>query len=165
MSREKRKERRQAKRTRRQMRRQQRRGRIQNIIEQGKELKVIPDDIKPGDYQAWFNHYWPTFRETLRFIHELRITRQKTEKAIEEIIELGNAISNTGGTEEQRSMLQEKLSNVWRFVRLVLNLTTMFTAEKADEVIDKILEIGDWLSGFEDTDEDEESDKLDLVKE
>ena len=151
------KEKRQARRAKRQQRRAERRAKwsfLTTAITNAKNLNVDMDgDLPP--YKEKFQEIWKVMEPLLQFAKAARITGPKVDAVLEEIITLGNGMAN--GDYSQESDFVSKLSGIWSKVRAALNLIALFPGEKDDEVIDKIIEIGDWVLGKDDDDEDDDA--------
>lgn len=64
---------------------------------------------------------------------------------MDELIKLGDAIVSTGDKTAQ-TQFQEKMGIVWLPLRTILEIVIAFSPPKVDNVLDKIIEIGNWLS-------------------
>jgi hypothetical protein len=136
------KERRQA----RQAARKERRKKINELIDLGGKLKDLPDDIKKGDFPKVFAQVWPFLRTAFEFIKVLRVTGPQVDHIMDELVAMGNNMIENPNTDP--TLFQQKMNIVWGPTRTILNLITMFTAPKVDNVIDRIIEVGDWVAGI-----------------
>ncbi len=125
--------------------RKERRKKIEELIKLGKGLDTLPLSAKQGDYQKVFKQVWPFLQEAFSFIKLLKVTGPKVDTTMDELIKLGNAISTTNDTAAQ-TQFQEKMMLVWGPLRTLLDIIIAFSPEKVDKVLDKIIEIGDWLT-------------------
>ncbi len=148
MTKEERKARRKKNRELRSARKALRKEKFKEFIERVKQTPDMPEDGSAPDYQEKFQEYWPGVRSGLEFVVSMKLSGKKLDTKINEVILLGDDIANTG---EDNSAFQEKMHDVWKYIRLILIAITVFvTNDKDDEKIDKFIEIGDWLSGHND---------------
>lgn len=125
--------------------RKQRKEKINTLIDLGKQLPDLPTNITASNYQEVFKSYWPFLKEAFSFIKAFKITGQKTDATMDELIQLGNAIADNSDTVAQ-AKFQEKLSGIWSPIRIILNLIMTFSSDKVDDVLDKVIEVGDWIT-------------------
>ena len=143
MTKEERKARRQKNRERRQARRELRKSKFQDFLIKVQEAPELPEETP--NYQERFNEYWPAAKAALEYIALSKITGKATDAKIEDVIRLGDDVAN-GNFDTQ---FREKLAEIWKVVRVALIAVVVFiTKDDVDEKIDKIIEIGDWLSGL-----------------
>lgn len=146
MSKEKRKARRAKNKARRQERRNNRRTKLQELITTVSAAPSIPEDSEPANYEVAFKEYWPTVRSVLDYVKFAKFTGAKRDKQIQDVIDLGDAIREGSDSSEFR----DKIENVWTIVRYILLGITVLNKEDAnDEQIDKMIEIGDYISGYD----------------
>ncbi|MBP6730478.1 MAG: hypothetical protein KA149_00375 [Chitinophagales bacterium] len=125
--------------------RKERRQKIEELIKLGKGMQDLPLSAKKGDYQQIFKQVWPFLQEAFSFIKLLKVTGPKVDATMDELIKLGNAISTTNDSNAQ-TQFQEKMMLVWGPLRTLLDIIIAFSPPKVDKVLDKIIEIGDWLT-------------------
>ena len=71
---------------------------------------------------------------------------------IQRIIELGDGMADNPDSDPQSEFIQQT-QRTWRIIRTILIAITVFiTKERTDNKIDKLIEIGDWITGIEDND-------------
>lgn len=117
------------------------------VIEQFKKIKNI--ELKDSmNYKEIFNELWPFISVSLDFTIVLEVTGKKLDDKLGKILFVGNKIYGSS-TPENKDLkdFQEKLSKVWNKIDFALDLAKTFTNDEQDEVIDKILEIGEWILG------------------
>lgn len=124
------------------------------------KLEVLAKDIdlkkisSADDFLHNFNVIWPFLSEALELVKLL--TRDKGDRAIDELIELGNRLAKEEASTEEQSKFFTIFGNVWRGVRLALTLVALFSVkEKVDDVIDDIIQVGDLINNYEPTEEEE----------
>ncbi|MGE0635800.1 MAG: hypothetical protein AB7P01_05120 [Bacteroidia bacterium] len=126
--------------------RKQRREKMNTLLDLGKNIPDLPTTITADNYQQVFRSYWPFLKEAFSLIKALKITGQKTDDTMDELIKLGISIAeNNDG--DAKAKFQEKLSGIWSTIKTVFNLIMTFSPDKVDNVIDKIIEVGDWITG------------------
>ena len=79
------------------------------------------------------------------------MTGEKTDAALNELVAIGDSMVQGNASQAEVTAFQSKLEHIWKFVRMALSAATVLTNDDVDEVIDKIIGIGDWIT---DTDED-----------
>lgn len=165
MKREERKQLRQERRQRikdgREARRNERR--IRKELQRGKwnlakaKIAALPDieELEQTVYEERFSEVWPAVKAVLEFGISLRVTGAKFDQTLTAIIELGDDMAEGDEiTDEKSKELIEKLQQIWGWMQTILTVVKIFTGDEADKVIDKIIEIGDWILDEDDTDED-----------
>ncbi|MFH2141281.1 MAG: hypothetical protein ABIJ97_02575, partial [Bacteroidota bacterium] len=111
------------------------------------EAKSI-DIEKQMPYPEKFNEVWPFVKSSLEFAAILRITGEKFDNATNEIIGLGdNIFSNY--SDNTKTEFNQKLSSTWNKIETALEVAKFIANDKDDDLIDKIIEFGDWLLGEE----------------
>ena len=147
MTREERKDRRHQNRELREERRRLRRQTFKTFMDRVIEApELSPETLS---YKNDFNTYWPAIKAALEYVEASRVSGRKLDKKINSIIDLGDDISNGSDTDTE---FRDKLLEIWRVVRVILIAVVVFSNDnKADDAIDKAVEIGDWLSGFDES--------------
>lgn len=100
-------------------------------------------DIK--NYQDGFKKIWPVFKPVLEFTVIIKATKEDFDKTVTEIIAIGDNMYNNGVTDAQKTAFTEKLDRIWDMVEFVLEILKLIPNEQLDKIIDKIIEIGDWI--------------------
>ncbi|GEM_PF-3239026 len=145
------KEERAAARAARQAKRKERKQKIEEMITAAKNVPDLSDSDFMEDYKTKFNQVWPVLKPALQFAEQMKATGKKADAAIAEIITIGDSMAAGNASEADADSFQKKLENIWKYVRMVLSAATVLTNDDVDNVIDKVLAIGDWITG---TDED-----------
>jgi hypothetical protein len=126
--------------------RKERRKKLNQLINLSANLKDLPNDLKKGDFPKVFAQVWPFLKTAFEFIKVLRVTGPQVDHIMDELILMGdNMIKNPNA---DPTLFQQKVAIAWGPARTILNLVTMFTGPKADNVIDRIIEVGDWIGGL-----------------
>jgi len=116
------------------------------------QTKITIDiDDKP-EFVEIFNQYWPIARPAFDFVITLKITKDKADNVLNTIIDLGDRISTGVASPEEESEFVGLLESVWSGLKLGLELLQLVTGKKADDVIDDIIEIGEYILDKEDED-------------
>jgi hypothetical protein len=126
--------------------RKERRKKLNQLIDLSSDLKDLPDDLKKGDFQKVFKQVWPFLKTSFEFVKILKVTGPQVDHIMDELIVMGNNLIENSNADP--TLFQQKVNIVWGPVRTILNLVTMFTAPKVDNVIDRIIEVGDWIGGI-----------------
>lgn len=144
MTKEERKAKRQKNKEARKARKSLRAQQFDTLLSEIQKAPELPADGAMPEYQVAFEKYWPVVKAALTYVESAKITGAKMDGKIRDIITLGDSVD--GGTDP--SAFREKLLDVWKVIRVILISVTVFNKNDADdEKIDKILEIGDFISG------------------
>lgn len=112
------------------------------------DLKFDLDTDDPQFVDA-FNEIWPVLKPSLEFASLSRITGPKVDKTIDSIVDIGHRISTGDASGDDEAKFINYLDTVWGYVNTALGILKTFTNDKTDEVIDKIIEVGDWITDNE----------------
>ena len=115
------------------------------------DLKVDPDD-DTLQFVDVFNEIWPVLKPALEYAELIKITGPKTDKILRTVLEIGQRISTGDASPEEQTRFISYLDSVWDVAETALNILKTFTNDKTDDVIDRIIEIGEWIT---DNEEDE----------
>jgi hypothetical protein len=108
----------------------------------------IDIDNKPGFVEV-FNQFWPLAKPAFEFVVTLRITKDKADVVLNTIIDLGDRISNGEASAEEETEFIGLLISVWSGVKMGLEILQIVTGKKADDIIDNIIETGEYILGDE----------------
>lgn len=98
---------------------------INELKEKIANLDALSTNIQnAGDVADLFNKYWPTIEEVLEFIKDRKVTRAKTDKKLQAVIDQGNAIA---AVTNDPAALQAKLADFKE------------TIDKIDDQLDNII--------------------------
>jgi len=148
------KEERAANRTKRKNRRQVRKEKFKVILAKVNDTPEPSENDFLQDPKEKFKQYWPVLHAVLDFAVELKVTRKKVDKVLLRIIDVGNKMHDGTADEGESAEFMKKLEKVWGIVRKALSISTIVTDDKTDEVIEKAIAIGDWISSVDEDDED-----------
>lgn len=112
----------------------------------GKSKIDIDLDTAEPKFVSAFNQIWPTLKPILEYAELVRITGPGADKVIRTAIGLGERISTGAASSEEETAFVGMLDTVWQPVKTVLGILATFTDDKVDEVLNKIIEIGDWIT-------------------
>jgi hypothetical protein len=144
MSKAKRKERRAKNKAKRQERRNKRKDKLEELVAKVSAVPSMPENDPP--YAEAFKDYWPTVRSVLDYVKFAKITGKKIDAKIQTVIELGDDIN----TDSDTSAFRDKIEGVWKPARnILLGITVLNKDDKRDDQIDKMIEIGDYISGYD----------------
>ena len=115
----------------------------------GMDLKFDTDTDDP-DFADAFNEIWPVLKPSLQYAELIKITGPKTDKILHTIVDIGARISTGDASENEQAKFISYLDSIWDIVETALGILKTFTPDKVDDVIDYVLEIGDWLTDNED---------------
>jgi hypothetical protein len=148
MTKQERLARRQANKTKRKERKQLRKTKFEELMTRVNEVPDFPPDGTTPDYAIKFEIYWPLTKAALQFADSARITGPKIDLQIQRIIELGDGMVNSPDNNPESEFFQT-IQKAWKVIRTILIAITAFTNIKSDEKIDKLIEIGDWITGLD----------------
>jgi hypothetical protein len=138
------KEERKQKRDLRKMNRGARKQAFNKFIEAVKAFKDL--DLKQAiGYQEKFLKVWPAIKPTLEFAITLKFTGQGFDNAAQELITLGDNIFKGNSSEANKTEFLNKLKDIWEKIDMTLEIIKYVTNDKTDAIIDKVIEIGEWL--------------------
>jgi len=152
MTKKERIERRLANRTKRQERKKLRKEKFDELMTKVKQTPGFPEDGATPDYVQNFRVYWPVVKAGLVYAEAAKITRPKMDLQIQRIILLGDGMADSPVFDPDSEFVV-KTQKAWRIIRTILIAITVFiTNEKKDDKIDKLIEIGDWITGLDGND-------------
>ena len=152
MTKKERIERRLANKTKRQERKKLRKEKFDELMTKVKDTPGFPDDGSTPDYAQKFKTYWPVVKAALVFAESTKITRPKMDLQIQRIILLGDGMADNPVFDPDSEFII-KIRKAWRIMRTILiTITAFITNDKNDDKIDKLIEIGDWISGLDGND-------------
>lgn len=133
----------------RKARRELRKAQFNELLTRVNETPALPPDGTAPDYVTGFKTYWPLVKAALQFAESAKITREKMDLNINRIIQIGDNMAGNPGANPDAEFI-EKIQKTWRIVRTILIAITIFiTKEQTDEKVDRIIEIGDWVTDLE----------------
>jgi len=148
------KEERQANREKRRMRRKMRKEKFNGLIEMVNQTPDLSDDDFLQNPKEKFEKLWPVLQAVLDFAVVLKVTGKKVDKVLIRIIDIGSRMYEGTDEEGESDEFMEKMQQIWGVTRKALTITTVFTDDKTDEIIEKALSIGDWVSSVDEDEED-----------
>lgn len=128
--------------------------RTERLLLLGAIIDKIKIDVNLEDEPAFielFNKVWPVFEPVLQWLKLLEVTGEKIDAVIQTVIDIGWRISKGEASEEEQTEWLKEFDKLWTTIKIALEIIKLFVKEKIDEIIDKIILIGDWV-----TDEDYE---------
>ena len=93
-----------------------------------------------------FNSIWKILQPALEYAELIRITGPKADAIIRNVLDLGARVSTGNASAQEQSLFIQKYDAVWAIASQALEIIKTFTDDNADEVIDKVIDIGDWMS-------------------
>ena len=142
-------EQRKANRAKRKAARQEKKQKFNELVTAAKNVPDYSDSEFVGSYKAKFNEIWPLMRAALNFVESLKASGEKMDAAIAEIIVIGDKMKSGTATDAESTQFEEKLGKIWKVVRMLLSAATVLTDDKVDDIIEKVLGIGDWVTGID----------------
>lgn len=114
------------------------------LLEAVKAVKDV-DISKDLPYRDKFKQVWPIVKPTLEFAVVLKATGKKFDLAANKIIVFGDDLAGQEVTDEKAIEFLDKLADIWEKVEYVLEILKIVMDDKKDEIIDKVIEVGEWL--------------------
>ncbi len=96
-------------------------------------------------YKDKFKQVWPAVKPTLEFATILKFTGEKFDMTAKQIVVTGDNLYGSEISDTEAIDFLAKLSGIWENIDNVLEIVKAVTDDKSDAVLDKIIEIGDWL--------------------
>ena len=122
-------------------------GKFNDIVSAVTRSKIDIDlDVAEPKFVTAFNQVWPILKPILEYAEMVRLTGPGADKVIRIVIDLGERISTGAASDAEESAFIGTLDSVWEPVKTVLGILATFTDDKVDEVLNKIVEIGDWIT-------------------
>jgi hypothetical protein len=112
----------------------------------GKSKIDIDLDVAEPQFVTAFNQVWPILKPILEYAEMVKLTGPGADKGIRIVIDLGNRISTGAASDAEQTAFIGTLDTVWGPVKTVLGILSTFTDDKVDAVLNKIIEIGDWIT-------------------
>jgi hypothetical protein len=107
------------------------------------------DDDFLQDPKVKFKTYWPALHSVLDFAASLKVTGEKVDAVLYRIIAVGNKMNDGTANDTESEEFMEKLQQIWGISRKVLATVMILTDDKKDEIIEKAISIGDWISSID----------------
>lgn len=148
------KEERRANREKRRVKRKLRKEKFNDLLDKVKSTPEPTEEEFLQDPKENFHKYWPILRAVLDFAIVLKVTGENVDDILAKIVVIGNKMYNGTAEEGESDEFIEKLHKVWGISRKALTIVTIVTDDKTDEVIEKAIAIGDWISSVDEEDED-----------
>jgi len=108
-------------------------------------IQFDPDSAQPK-FVDGFNSIWQILQPALEYAELIRITGPKADAIIRTVLDLGARISTGNASAQEQSLFIQKYDAVWGIASQALEIIKTFTDDKADVVIDKVIDIGDWMA-------------------
>jgi hypothetical protein len=93
-----------------------------------------------------FNSIWNILQPAIEYAELIKITGPKADEIIRSVLDLGARISTGKASSHEQTLFIQKYDAIWGIASQALEIIKTFTDEKADEVIDRVIDIGDWMS-------------------
>jgi hypothetical protein len=124
--------------------RKERKDAFEKLIESVKAFLEI--DLKEKlPYNKKFKQVWPAVKPTLEFAIILNITGEKFDATAKQLVLFGDNLYGKDLTEEEAMDFLSDLAEIWETIESVLEVLKIVVPDKVDAIIDKIIEIGEWL--------------------
>lgn len=135
----------------------ERKAKFQELIKLATTTPDPPSNFADTDFAERFDKYWPVLNAALSYAVSMKITGKKTDAKLNGLITIGDNIVGSTATDAEQAHFIKTMKNIWGITSRILNMVTVFTDDKTDEVLEKIISIGDWITGG-DNDVDDDDD-------
>ena len=123
------------------------RAKFNQLLKSASQLNIQIDlDGNQPKFVDAFNSIWPILQPALEYAQLIRLTGPNVDQVLNTITELGKRISTGQATSDETSQFILKFNTIWGIVSQSLEIIKTFTDVNADEVIDQVLEVGDWIA-------------------
>lgn len=130
----------------RQAQRQERKQKLEALISAAENVPEMSDSEMMQNYEKQFDKVWPLMKAALQFAASLRVTGNKADAALEEIVTIGDRMAAGDATAADKDQFEQKLSKIWGVARMGISAAMVLTNDKVDAVLEKVLGIGDWIT-------------------
>jgi hypothetical protein len=96
-------------------------------------------------YKEKFNQVWPVIKPVLEFAIILKSTGERFDLTTNQIIVVGDNMFGSEITDGNAMEFLSRLTAIWEKLEMVFEIIKIVTDDKTDAVIDKTIEIGEWL--------------------
>lgn len=107
---------------------------------------TVDIDDQPAFVEV-FNQYWPIAKPAFEYAVTLRVTKDNVDDVLETIIDIGDRIYSGNASPDEEKEFIELLERIWAGLKIGLELLQVATGKKADDTIDDIIEIGEYILG------------------
>lgn len=140
---------RQARRAARKADKAQRKEQFKRLIEAIKksDISFKPDGDSDIKFVDVFQEIWQILDPALKYAIAMKKTNTRTDATLQEVWDAGNALANGGGAAEQTAFIG-KFKDIWDTIEGILSVVEHIPLlpDKVEDVIEKIIEIGDWIA-------------------
>lgn len=144
------KERRIARKKNRQSQKGLRRKAFKKIVEAIESCKTI-DLEKSMTYKEKFKEVWPLMKSLIEIFIILRFTGDKFDSAAQKVVLVGENMYKKESVDDMEvADFLDKLAAIWEKIEFILEILKIAVNDKTDDVIDKAIEIGEWVFDYED---------------
>ena len=124
------------------------RAKLENLIDYAQTLVDL--SFEGLNREEALKKGWPLLKPGFEIAELSSLTGKKADQVLLNLVEIGDGIVNDTASDEQKSEFYEKFQKKWIFWRGVLNAITLLTNRKIDDIIDNIIDFGDFITGIED---------------
>jgi len=115
------------------------------------KIKTILEGIPNLDlqeklpYKERFNKFWPLLKASLELAILMKYTGEKFDLSAQKLIVIGDSMYGKELTDEKALDFLHQLTSYWETIEIILEILKVVASDKLDEVIDKVIEIGEWI--------------------
>lgn len=131
----------------RQQDRQQRKQKLQELIQAAENVPDLSNEDYMQNYEKEFDKIWPLLKAGLQFAESLRVTGDKADAALAEVVSIGNNMAAGTAGKAEKDQFEQKLAKIWKVARVGISAAMVLTNDKVDAILERILAIGDWITG------------------
>ena len=127
--------------------RKERKSKFKEIVAAAGNANITIDlDASEPKFVDAFNQIWPILKPILEYAKLIKVTGEKVDKILQTAIDIGVRISTGNASPDEQTAFIKTLDSIWVPVKTVLGIIVSFTNSKVDKVINKVIEIGDWIT-------------------
>ena len=143
------KEERQARKAARKADKMQRKDQLGRLIKaiKSSDISFKPDGDSDVPFIDVFKEIWEILDPALKYAIAMKKTNAETDAALQKVWDAGNALA-TEQTEELQQAFIDKFKGIWDTIEGILNVVEQIPLlpDKVADVIEDLIEIGEWIS-------------------
>lgn len=127
--------------------RKEKKVKFKEIVQAAGDSNITIDlDAAEPKFVDAFNQIWPILKPILEYAILIKVTGEKVDKVLQTAIDIGVRISTGNASADEQTAFIKTFDTIWVPVKTVLGIVVSFTNSKIDKVINKVIEIGDWIA-------------------
>ncbi len=115
---------------------------IKKAVSDAPDINNVDED---QPYELRFKEFWPVIDKALDFAIESRLTKERADEALVKVRAIGERMASGEISDTDSQEFLDRLGSIWNYVRSALLAVTALASSKTGSVIDKVIDIGDWM--------------------